>query len=158
MPGVSLDGTDTVAVYETTREAVARARRGEGPSLIEVQVSRMLPHSSQDDDAYRTEEEREAAVARDPLPRLKAELLRRGLLTEDEDDRLRADLKVRVTADADRAWAQPQPEGSRARRWLYAGDAPHSPQGAPQPDPEFARGVFEEDDPLPRLPREGGRE
>jgi 2-oxoisovalerate dehydrogenase E1 component alpha subunit len=144
MPGVSLDGTDPVAVYETTREAVARARRGEGPSLIEAQVARMLPHSSQDDDAYRTKEEREAAVARDPLPRLKAELGRRGLLTESEDDQLRADLKERVTADADRAWARPQPEGSRAHRWLYAGDAPHSSEGVPPPDPEFAKGVFDE--------------
>jgi 2-oxoisovalerate dehydrogenase E1 component alpha subunit len=144
MPGLSLDGTDTLAVYEATREALMRARRGEGPSLIEARVARIVPHSSQDDDSYRSAEEREAAAARDPLPRLRGELLRRGLLTESEDDSLRADLKDRVTAEADRAWARPQPEASRARRWLYAGDEPPAPEGDPSPDPDFAKGVFDD--------------
>jgi 2-oxoisovalerate dehydrogenase E1 component alpha subunit len=143
MPGVSADGTEALTVYALTQEAVERARRGEGPSLIELRVPRIVPHSSQDDDAYRSLEERQAAAARDPLPRLREELLRRGVLSQQDAEALESDLKRRVIADADRAWARPEPEGNRARRWLYAGDEPHPSRGDPAPDSDFAKGVFE---------------
>lgn len=125
MPGVTVDGTDTLAVYQAARDAVARARKGDGPSLVEVMVPRITSHSSQDDDAYRGEAERESARRADPIPRLRQDLLERGLLSEAEDAELVRLTHERVTADADRALAQPEPEPSRARRWLYAGDPPH---------------------------------
>jgi 2-oxoisovalerate dehydrogenase E1 component alpha subunit len=125
MPGVSVDGTDGEAVFGVVSEAVARARRGEGPSLIEARVPRMTPHSSQDDELYRTDAERAAAAAADPLPRLRATLLERGQLDEADDERLRAEIRRSIVADEDRAFAQPEPEPGRARRWLYAGDPPH---------------------------------
>lgn len=125
MPGVSVDGTDALAVYRATRRAVERARAGCGPSLVEAMVPRITSHSSQDDDQYRTPEEKAAAEARDPLPRLRAELYEFGLLAPGEEDELRRQAHARALAEADRALAQPEPEPGRARRWLYAGDPPH---------------------------------
>jgi 2-oxoisovalerate dehydrogenase E1 component alpha subunit len=142
MPGVRVDGTDALAVYRATAGAVLRARQGEGPTLIEATVARIVPHSSQDDDAYRTPEEKAAAAASDPLPRLRGELFQRGLLGEREEAALGARLKELVIADADRAWAREEPEPSRARRWLFAGDPPHLATADPEPAPELAGGIF----------------
>jgi 2-oxoisovalerate dehydrogenase E1 component alpha subunit len=125
MPGVCVDGTDALAVYRATRQAVDRARAGFGPSLIEAIVPRITSHSSQDDDQYRTPAEKAAAEARDPLPRLRAELREFGLLEPGEEEQLQRAAHARALAEADRALAQPEPEPGRARRWLYAGDPPH---------------------------------
>lgn len=125
MPGVSIDGTEAHAVYQAAREAVERARKGDGPTLVEARVPRITPHSSQDDDAYRTAQERAAATAADPLRRLRDDLLGRGILTEQEDERLAQSIRQQVIDAEDRALAQPEPEPARARRWLYAGDPPH---------------------------------
>jgi 2-oxoisovalerate dehydrogenase E1 component alpha subunit len=129
MPGISVDGTDALTVYSTSVEAVARARRGEGPTLLEARVPRITPHSSQDDDAYRDEKERKAAAAADPLPRLRSEVVDRGVLTEDDVQREVDSIRAEVSADELRALEQPEPEASRARQWLFAGDPPH--QGLP---------------------------
>ena len=144
MPGVGVDGTDASAVLDATREAARRARAGAGPSLVEAHVPRIVPHSSQDDDHYRTAAEKEAALEADPLPRLRAELIGRGLLTEDEDAELGERIRSLVLADADRAWARPEPEPGRARCWLFAGDPPHPAPADPEPLPEFAQGVFDD--------------
>jgi TPP-dependent pyruvate/acetoin dehydrogenase alpha subunit len=132
MPGVSVDGTDAEAVHAAACAAVARARRGEGPSLLELRVPRITPHSSQDDDAYRTDEQRAAAAAADPLPRLRETLLERNLLTVEEDERLVRTTRERVIADEDLALAQPPPSPERARRWLLAGDPPHGGVALPE--------------------------
>jgi hypothetical protein len=112
-------------VYRATREAVERARAGQGPAVVEAFVPRITSHSSQDDDSYRTDAERASAEARDPLPRLRETLLEYGLLERDEEERLTRELRVQVLAEADRAVAQPEPAASRAKQWLFAGDAPH---------------------------------
>ncbi len=143
MPGATIDGSDAQAVFEASREAVARARSGGGPSLLEFRVVRMTPHSSQDDDSYRTSDELEAAVRADPLPRLQATLISRGVLTAPSADRLRTSIAASVLRDQERALQQPDPDPSRAQRWLYAGDPPHpsriQPDGQPLP-----AGVFRE--------------
>ena len=125
MPGVSVDGADPIAVYDATTGARDRAMRGEGPTLIELRVVRMTPHSSQDDDAYRTAAEKTAAVEKDPLPKLRAALIAACVMTEPGADELATALRERVLADEDLALSQPEPDASRARRWLYAGDEPH---------------------------------
>ena len=125
MPGISVDGTDALAVYRATRQAVERARAGFGPSIIEARVPRITSHSSQDDDLYRTPEEKAAAQARDPLPRLRAELLEFGLLEPGEEAQLMQTAHARAMAEADHAIAQPEPDPARARQWLFAGDPPH---------------------------------
>jgi TPP-dependent pyruvate/acetoin dehydrogenase alpha subunit len=135
-------------VFRATRQAVERARAGQGPSIVEAFVPRITSHSSQDDDSYRTEAERAEAVSRDPLPRLRELLLEYGLLEHDEEDRLTRDLHAQARSEADRAVAQPEPDPSRARHWLFAGDAPHPELAALEATP-LGPGLF--DDVLPPL-------
>jgi 2-oxoisovalerate dehydrogenase E1 component len=123
MKGWSVDGTDPEAVWSVVAAAVARARAGEGPSLVEVRVSRTTPHSSQDDDAYRSEAERAALVADDPVLALASRVVEHGLISKDEDEAEWAAVRAEVLAAQELALAAPEPEPDRARRWLWAGDA-----------------------------------
>ena len=121
LPGVSVDGTDVLAVYGATRTAVARARAGEGPTLIEARLYRLGPHTS-DDDArrYRPDAEREEARQHDPLPRYERALRARGVL----NDALLAEVRERVAreiADAETfAAASPAPRPEDATLLVYA--------------------------------------
>ena len=120
MQGASVDGCDAEAVFAASNAAIERARTGGGPSIVELRVPRIVPHSSQDDDAYRDEDQRREALAADPLPVLRNTLLERGALTVEQD----ADLVAAVTADVvdaqNRAWRMAEPTADRARRWLFA--------------------------------------
>jgi len=92
IPGVRVDGGDVLAVYEATRDAVARARAGEGPTLIEALTYRAAPHATADDpsayiDPERVEEERRNEC----LGRYEAYLTRLGVLTEDAAEAVRAE-------------------------------------------------------------------
>jgi 2-oxoisovalerate dehydrogenase E1 component alpha subunit len=132
MPGVTLDGTDAQAVHSAAVEAMERARAGGGPSLLELEVPRLVPHSSQDDESYRSDAQRADASLRDPLPRLRAQVLSIGLLDERQVQSEDEAAHERVQGDAHRAWEQPVPEPDRARTWLYAGDPAHAlPGGLP---------------------------
>src|SRR3954453_5038722 len=75
IPGVTVDGSDVLACYAGAPDAVARARAGEGPSLIEAKVTRLTAHSSDDQQTkYRSEEELAAEKANDPVPRFRKQL------------------------------------------------------------------------------------
>ena len=78
IPGVIADGADAVAVYEAAREAVRRARAGEGPTLLEVKTYRFMGHFEGDPDRYRDDGDREAARSRDALAALRERLLAAG--------------------------------------------------------------------------------
>jgi TPP-dependent pyruvate/acetoin dehydrogenase alpha subunit len=82
MPGVTVDGTDFFAVYEAAEEAIGRARKGQGPSLIECRGFRYYGHFLGDAIPYMTEEEKARNRARDPIDKFKKRGLERGLLTE----------------------------------------------------------------------------
>jgi 2-oxoisovalerate dehydrogenase E1 component alpha subunit len=139
MPGTTVDGTDAVAVHLACVTAVDRARAGDGPSLVELCVPRMTPHSSQDDDGYRSAAEVAAAQEADPLPRLRAHLIDNGMLTAQDDKALADDVRRLVLADAERALQAGEPDAGRARRWLFAGDPAHEgPPGEP------GSGVFDD--------------
>jgi len=84
MPGVTVDGNDVFEVLEATEQAVARARAGEGPSLIECKTYRQLGHSKSDKREYRTRDEEREWEARDPIQSYRAHLLDNGLAREDE--------------------------------------------------------------------------
>ena len=120
MPGVTIDGTDVAAVWTAAAEAVARARRGEGPSLLELVVPRLVPHSSQDDERYRSDEDRAAAVTRDPLTRLRAALVEGGVLSAAAVAAEQASTETAVRRDLDRALAEPDVDTGRFGKWLYA--------------------------------------
>ena len=110
MPGVEIDGCDIIAVHEATAIAAARARSGEGPTLIEARVERYLPHTSDDDDTrYRPREEIAEARKRDPLTIFAAQLRQTGLLTDELDERLRAAARAAVNRATDEVESAPYP-------------------------------------------------
>ena len=80
MPGVTIDGRDVLKVYETVSQALAGARRGEGPMLVEVLVNRWSAHSANDPDIYRTDEDRAEARKIDPILEYERVLQAKGLL------------------------------------------------------------------------------
>jgi len=84
MPGLTVDGNDLLAVYEAVRDAVARARAGEGPTLIEALTYRWRGHSKSDRQLYRTRDEVKAWQARDPIARLQTLLVEANLHTMEE--------------------------------------------------------------------------
>lgn len=84
MPGVLVDGMDVLKVREVAAEAIARARRGEGPTLIEAETYRFRGHSLADPDELRSKEEKAHYAARDPIPQLRAAMLKKGWATEAE--------------------------------------------------------------------------
>jgi 2-oxoisovalerate dehydrogenase E1 component alpha subunit len=98
--GVTVDGLDPVAVYLATKDAVKRARSGEGATLLEVQVVRLTPHSSDDDDStYRSKEDKAQLKTHDPLPIYRERLKEAGVLT----DQLEVELDERVMAEVNAA-------------------------------------------------------
>jgi len=82
IPGITVDGNDVLAVYEAVGEAVARARRGEGPTLVECQTYRHRGHSEGDPAGYRAKEEVDEWMKKDPIPRFRGKLIEMGVLTE----------------------------------------------------------------------------
>jgi len=89
IPGVTIDGNDVIKVAETTAEAVERARRGEGPTLIEAETYRWRGHSRSDARKYRTrEEEKYWRNEKDPIRLFKNRLLEEKILTEETYDEM----------------------------------------------------------------------
>lgn len=120
-PGVHIDGTDSLAVYQATYEAAERARRGEGPTLIEAVTCRLAPHSSNDDErGYRSQEELEANARRDPVPRFRDYLIANGILTEEQDRELRSQITREINAATDEAEQSPLPRPEDALTHVYA--------------------------------------
>ncbi len=101
MPGIRVDGNDVLAVYVAAKEAVERARAGEGPTLIEGLTYRFTPHTTADDPKrYRSEEECNLWTKREPLNRFKKYLLNKGVYTEaqltDLEEELDAEIKAAI--------------------------------------------------------------
>jgi pyruvate dehydrogenase E1 component alpha subunit len=113
MPGVRVDYDDAVAVYEAADEAVGRARDGNGPTLLEVQVHRRMGHFMGDAETYRPEEDRERALARDSIERLSAHLRERGV-SDDDLLEIRGQAEARVEEAIEWAKEQPEPDPSGA--------------------------------------------
>lgn len=111
MPGIAVDGNDVLAVHQATKDAVKRARAGEGPSFIECVTFRMGPHSSSDDPTrYRDEELFQAWKKRDPIQRLRSYLESKKLWDESQESALAAEFKQAIAEAVERAEAQPPPE------------------------------------------------
>ncbi len=88
MPGISIDGNDVLQVWETVAPAIARARRGEGPTLIEMKTYRWYGHSEIDPADYRSPEEVEHWKKQDPIPRYEKYLMDNKILTHDEKKKI----------------------------------------------------------------------
>ena len=123
IPGVVVDGVDVLGCYAAARDAVARARAGDGPTLIEAKVTRLTAHSSDDQQTkYRSEEELTSERERDPLPRFREQLRDGGVLTDEIEERIGAELKAAVDDATDYAEAEPDPDPATAMRYVYAVD------------------------------------
>ena len=109
MPGVLVDGTDVFAVYEAAGEAIARARRGEGPTLLECRAFRYYGHFQGDAATYRTPEEEASYRQRDPIQRFRQTALSQGLLSEDELDAIDTAVKRAIDEAVQFAEASPYP-------------------------------------------------
>lgn len=132
MPGAIVDGNDVSAVYAAMREAVDRARRGGGPTLLEAKTYRLLPHTSDDDDSrYRDPEEVAAWEARDPVPRLRAELLAAGALDEAGEAELTARIRAQIDQALAEAEASPLPAPQSAAEHNLAAKRAPQPQARP---------------------------
>jgi 2-oxoisovalerate dehydrogenase E1 component alpha subunit len=132
MPGVEVDGGDVLGCYAAAKEAHERARRGEGPSLIEAKVVRLTSHSSDDDQRrYRDPAEVERLKELDPIPRFASELREARILTDEVEERLRGEIKAEVNDASKRAEARPEPTVQDAHERVYADQIPGG--GTPVP-------------------------
>jgi len=121
IPGVVVDGTDIMAVYEATSEAATRARDGRGPTIVETMVERYLPHTSDDDDSlYREQEDLEEARKRDPVRILQEQLIGAGLLPGDTDSVIRNEAKRVINEATDYVDAAPYPEATDFLDHVYS--------------------------------------
>jgi len=121
MPGFEGDGNDVLESYRLTKEAVDRARAGEGPTLIELRTYRFYSHTSDDDDrTYRTKEEVEEAKRRDPIPAFENYLTSVGVLDTDQVAELREETKTTVSEGAAEAEAADFPDPATATKNVYA--------------------------------------
>jgi pyruvate dehydrogenase E1 component alpha subunit len=104
LPGVQVDGNDVLAMYLASKEAIDRARSGEGPTLIEAVTYRLLMHTTADDPTrYRTDEEQAEWEDRDPLKRFRAFLEGSGIWTEEWQAELEREAKAEIDAAIERA-------------------------------------------------------
>jgi 2-oxoisovalerate dehydrogenase E1 component alpha subunit len=122
MFGVAVDGTDPLAVYRAVREAAEHARAGDGPTLIESNVPRLTPHSSDDDDRrYRPEEERQEVRHHDPIVAFGAYLRLHGLLDDHTEMEMRQRITSLIDAALEQAEAAPPPAAETAFDHVYQG-------------------------------------
>ena len=122
MAGVQVDGSDVPAVYAAAREAVRRARAGEGPTLLEARIRRINSHTSEDNQArYRTAQDMAEALAHDPVARFESWLEGRNWLLPKEAQRIRLELEREAGEAADWAEQQADPLPEDTLRNVFAG-------------------------------------
>lgn len=120
MPGVQVDGNDLLAVYEVSRQAVERARRGDGPTFIEGVTYRLGLHTTADDSTrYEPAELREAWRDKDPILRLQRYLERRGKWDEDIAESVEADIKAQLDAAWEDARSYPPPDIEESLEYVF---------------------------------------
>jgi pyruvate dehydrogenase E1 component alpha subunit len=110
MPGIHVDGNEPLEMYSAAAEAVARARAGEGPTLIEAMTYRFHGHVFGDADGYMPHDEKEAAIAADPYPRFRGRLIAEGIATEAELAEIEGGWEVELDEAVEFALASPLPE------------------------------------------------
>ena len=120
IPGVTVDGNDVLAVYEAAHVAVERARRGEGPTLLECKTYRLKGHSRYDPAAYRPKDEVEAWLKKDAIARFQERLLEKSILNDAEVRRMVQQAKNEVEKATKFALESPFPEAREAVHDVYA--------------------------------------
>ncbi|CAK6475790.1 thiamine pyrophosphate-dependent dehydrogenase E1 component subunit alpha [Peribacillus castrilensis] len=121
MPGITVDGNDPLEVYAAVKEAADRARRGEGPTLVETVSYRLTPHSSDDDDrSYRTADEVAEAKTKDSIMTFGAYLKEVGIMDDDLEKQMNDEVMKIVNEATDYAENAPYPKAESAMNHVYA--------------------------------------
>lgn len=120
IPGIRVDGNDPVAMYAAAREAVERARAGEGATLIEAMTFRFHGHVFGDADAYMDKAQKKAAMEADPVPIFRARLIAEGISTGAELAAMEAEIEAEIDAAVEFALASPFPALDELTRDVYA--------------------------------------
>lgn len=120
MPGLRVADNDPVAIFVAAGAAIERARAGQGPSLIEIETSRLAGHFIGDAEGYRPADELPSLRQRDPIPRLRAKLLTDGHLTTTEESEITRQAEADIAAAIDAARAAPYPEAGEAFEHVFA--------------------------------------
>lgn len=123
MPGVRVDGNDPFEMFAVAKEAIDRARAGEGPTLIEAMTYRFYSHVFGDADAYMDKDRKAAAMAADPVPRFRAHLIAQGISSEDQLAAMEAQIEADIDEAVEHALASPFPEVEELSRDVFAQEA-----------------------------------
>ncbi|TET18417.1 MAG: thiamine pyrophosphate-dependent dehydrogenase E1 component subunit alpha [Dehalococcoidia bacterium] len=119
IPGKTVDGNDVLAVHEVVGEALARARKGEGPTLVECKTCRYYGHYEGDTQTYRTKQEFEECRKRDPIPRFRKKLIKMGVLTEKDADKINQEMLEELDKAVKFAEESPFPEPRETLEDVY---------------------------------------
>lgn len=119
-PGVSVDGNDVVAVYEATQAAVARARQGDGPTLVECKTWRWRGHFEGDPGAYKDPKDQADWLTKDPIPRLEKNLIKLKYATQAELDAIKAGVEAEIAEAIKFAEESPVPDPKELFTDVYA--------------------------------------
>jgi pyruvate dehydrogenase E1 component alpha subunit/2-oxoisovalerate dehydrogenase E1 component alpha subunit len=125
MPAVIIDGTDACQVYDATHEAVERAHRGEGPTMIEAKMMRMKGHAIHDAAAYVPKELLEFWRKRDPIDRFEKFLLGKKWLAAEQNKKLIEEVEQELEADREFAVNSPMPEPHTAAEGVFCNENCH---------------------------------
>lgn len=120
MPGYEVDGMDVLAVREVAQQAVARARAGEGPTLIECLTYRFRGHSLADPDELRSQTEKDEWQARDPLTRMETYMIEQNLADDAELKAIKKRLEAHIEDAVKFAEESPEPSPDELRRYIFA--------------------------------------
>jgi len=120
IPGIRVDGFDVVAVYRAALQAVERARRGEGPTLLVTESYRFEGHYAGEPEVYRTRAEVKEYRKKDPIPRFRNDVVNDGLAKPAELDAINAEIKQEIADAVQYARQSPEPAPSTAMEYIYA--------------------------------------
>jgi len=124
IPGLTIDGTDPIAIRDTVRQAAERARGGSGPVVIECRVPRLWGHYNRDIEHYRSKEDRQAAADRDPIVLLSNRLQESGLADRASLDRIADEVRSEIEGVVQKVLDSPVPEAATATNSVWAAKAP----------------------------------
>ena len=134
VPAIGVDGNDVLACRDAGVEAVARARRGDGPTIIVAETYRMLGHAQHDPQDYVPSEELEQWRARDPIARYERYLLEQGLITSEELQDIRHEVDLELDRTVEAALADPMPDPRDAITRVYEAPEPDVTPWTRRPD------------------------
>jgi len=121
IPGKVVDGNDVFSVYEVAKEAISRARKGKGPTLLECKTYRRGGHSRSDACRYRAKEEEKVWLAKDPIPQAKKKLIEMGILTSKSAEKIEEKVKKEIEDAIRYARKSPSPKPEDALVNVFAG-------------------------------------